>query len=1702
LVYINGDLTLPGCPRCGGRIDIQQFVTEVSVDAGTEPGGASASFTLSIPIHHNEAFARDAQFVFRPGLEVHVYERGYFPVKGLYSNLDDPRNLKGGAEPGVDTRAVGGFLSASTEGFQEGGAAEFGTSLDDIDWSKVPPDLKERWRAKGIRVPGGGDIEKRSLIAAASMEVAERYWQQKYPGARIRVTSSYRPDSDNHKTGAAVDFKVQYRRNGTNYSVPPTKVWAGMQKLAAEGRVPDGGFGLYVNPRTGRQFSSTHYDFRGHYGARVGDPRDWWVWLDTTGSGTSDRYTDQKKGANALPWLRANGFNDQAAYYAGDWASDQELPAVGDDIPSALQVLQQGVGAPEAQAQEQLEKEREVAAAPNAPAEFERSALAEFGLQGQDIENILAYPYYHVFHGVVTNVSHSYSGGVQTVTVNCASMLHFWQYQRVSTNAALFGARPTNSKLRMSLVGHNFTGMHPYEIIYTLHHDVAGSAAGVGWALSSQTNQDVRSDVTGESLFSLNLRYWERRFRARDIKLRMHGASGHLFNAAQAAWLSQTSSAALTRLMRRRFKRTGQAGTTNVLSQALSLGLFNNRRLEALQYMRRTRPGGANAATPKFEMNMGEMQAFVANIGNFGQVELFESTYESKQDIAVKVSEVTGFEFYQDVDGDFVFKPPFYNLDTSTSRVYRIEDIDLINISFDEKEPEVTYMTVKGSHFRNTQGTGLEGEWGVRGQYIDYRLVAQFGWRPGDYETAYFNDPKSMFFAAVTRMDVMNVPSTSASLTIPLRPELRPGYPIYIKYLDCFYYCTSFAHSFSVGGECTTSLQLVGKRAKFYAPGRTDVPGVGGIDLSNTRLPQKPLEVLGKDGRPRLAGFPNVVMALDPEQLNPLFFLTGSDTAFIDNPDTLKNLLEQGVQLISGFSEESPGVYRLIQKGQDDLLFYLPTFDERGQVAGRGPEEAINLLDAGAALREKEQQQIENLAVQRDAIKKAHAEQVQLVQKERSLDPKKGEKKIKEALTDIENRRDKLKEDIATALQAISDKQKAFETELGRADDSGIAALRSLVATIGDAYLLEQRSAGEAFGNLDSSANLLEMLSDKKAVFSNGSLPGTYRYYSASHPKREHQGQLQPSFQTKESADDKAVKLGNPFLEALWKGQKVLGFTEQPHTGAGGNHMPSTALEETEPQWGIKVLTNNPQAPRGEVLPTSEIRELMFATHKVSLRTTKNTTEPKASRPDFTTAFERGIKFALWGRVQEVTTATQRKEQTLRSVLEPVWNLFYAAFSRVATQAKEALDLGIKQAKVPAFPAFSSLPSPSVRNATIPLDEAMGTGKYKFVDVTANAGATLAFAGSASQTFEWFYEQATNYVAEQLHGEMLESREQWHQGMLDAGLSQDDAKSVRSQFNELAGGAGKTIAATRSRRKRRRKRSDFYKGDVQSPVFPVSDARGYEVIGAFRYGRDVDIDPEGVFSVLHAQDPLQLLDRHLVDSLVRAFIKGESIEVEVREKQEPSGPIKIVKKRLAGPAARDYIGREALAAWREQLTDQQLLDVGLAVRNAEDPNLLTMNLNNWFANKGKDGVQKVPINNAGYSLADLSVTGGSNICNCKMAEVNVLLEAAGQEDFVQFAAPGTTLPRDFGDGTQDRVTSWLMSTSAQAAVGWQLSRDAIQGSVLDRGGSAAIGLAEDLGNVFNRAGRQVAQASAALDLSEERAQDLLRAIGADETDNG
>ena len=492
------------------------------------------------------------------------------------------------------------------------------------------------------------------------------------------------------------------------------------------------------------------------------------------------------------------------------------------------------------------------------------------------------YPYYQVFRGVVTEVSMEYSSGKYSASLTCADILHFWQYLYLSTNGAIFGDRPANSLVEPSMVGHKLTGMTPYGIMYTLVRSAFGAAFGVEWGLNQQTNVAAVSQSSGNHLFTHAAKWWEKRWQQHSGSLRIYGMDGSLYNAFSQAYLGlggdDASNAHLVDVIDRIRER--DPGTTHRIRGTASF----KKAARELGYDPVASVGAVlpNSQDNAVLLDILKMQAYTLDVGAMGQLSNFETEYMSKLEIANAVRTITGFEFYQDVDGDLVFKPPFYNLDTSDDPVFVIRNLDIISFSEQQREPEATMVNASGSGMTNVRGVGLDGAFGKKTTYVDYRLVAEYGWKEETFECHYLSSTLSLYISCISRLDVANVGMKSCTLSIPLRPELRPGYPIYIESEDCFYYIQSMSHSFSFGGQCTTSIQGVGKRAKFVAPGEPpeagQLPSVSNIQLEEPFRPKVPLYVYPEDvssgsssgasGPLRMQGYPNVVLALDPNTIN------------------------------------------------------------------------------------------------------------------------------------------------------------------------------------------------------------------------------------------------------------------------------------------------------------------------------------------------------------------------------------------------------------------------------------------------------------------------------------------------------------------------------------------------------------------------------------------------------------------------------------------------------------------------------------------------------------------------------------------------------------------------------------------------------------------------------------------------------------------
>lgn len=1310
-----------------------------------------------------------------------------------------------------------------------------------------------------------------------------------------------------------------------------------------------------------------------------------------------------------------------------------------------------------------------------------------------DISNMMTYPYYHVFHGVVTGVDISRQGGMQSFTVQCNSMMYFWQYHNITQNASVLGPKVANGKLKSNLVGHQFTGWTPYSIIYTLFHDVAGAAGGVGYALSQKTNVNANSSVGDESLFSLSMSYWERRFQTKMIHLKMHGASGKLFNTAQGVFLGRLSGSSVRSVLKH-FKGPSKASQTNkfdIFSASYSLGLTHSTKHPVtgeeivkpnldVNIVGDTDLIDGIKKDARAEINATDLQPYAQNLGELGEVNFYESTYQSKLDVAQQICQVTGYEFYQDVDGDFVFKPPLYNLDTSSSRVYRIENIDIISIAEHDKEPACTYMTFTGSQFQNLQGTGVEGEWGTRGQYVDYRLVAQFGWRPESFESSYHNNPRTMFFAAINRMDILNAATRSAEISIPLRPELRPGYPVYIPGIDCYYYLQNMSHSWTFGGSCTTNLNLIAKRPKFYAPGHTRKKGISSIDLSQMYLPAKPLQVLDEDGHPRLSGFPNVVLALNPAGINPLHFVVGADMKELSNPLVVKNLIKVALEqrLIrvdydqGGAPETGPYLMDIDDVSQDQLdPLGTATYEAESNTLSGSPDfqgpikltfqtfaAGANLISAVREQRASVAQTYEKLIVEltsslKDLIEKRNKLIAQGQENTETLDTQ-----ILQKEKDI----NQLKDQISEAESALQEKYLS---------DPQMKGILDLFHKLTLGYLEDVSDYPEP----NTTASYLDLLSDKKASFTNTEIPGSYQYFSCSHPDPKYQGPGRLISDIEGGAQE-GPRYIVPVEDRIGKG-----FVWYPTKRGVDGKLPEAEIGNIEIYHGIPSLTSekiefeDPVTKKKKikrllkVIPTSKIKNITFVKHQID-RSTKQT------------AYKFGETFTGLGegtfiKVEEAMSTAGKNTSTTGASLE---SLFLTNWNNFIKRASDYLEF-LNAAAFPLTVSFQGIVYQTY-------DESQGpTSEIPYASLSNIKELSQGFTSSTSDeaVVNVLRPFMTNLLYTTVNAALRSEWIRLQQDILSRSLSgtinivqesSDAEKTFKFLGVSLFGDqfkirVGESVSEEGTSAK-----------TAESAVFPVSDSRGYEVVGTYQYGRDVDIAPNSSFEQLALQDPLSYADPADVEEFVKILTGEKPNYVSDDVGSELVEPIQ----RAAASLEKDLIK----GILNNPGTPEEVIQLANSFKD-EEGNINTVGFANWIASTQQTNF-KLPVNNAAYMLADLQVHVKKAVCNCRAAEADILLEDAfNTENFAQVVHTDNL----------DQITGALSNTIYQKSVTWQQTQKALRGEVTDQQLSSTLnledrvlelrGAAGDLETLSDRAVQAggLQQAIDAFDAAVERAEE-------------
>jgi hypothetical protein len=221
---------------------------------------------------------------------------------------------------------------------------------------------------------------------------------------------------------------------------------------------------------------------------------------------------------------------------------------------------------------------------------------------------------------------------------------------------------------------------------------------------------------------------------------------------------------------------------------------------------------------------------------SIGSIQLVNGKIVSRAELLRSVTSMVNFECFQDIDGQIIIKPPLYNLDVTNlsssataSQTYSQQnphtDINNTNNPFivhlseikseqeteDEKAVQATRVTIQGNTTTDTQYFQIPADLRNVSEYMDLAKIARYGLRQEPARTIPWlrdNDIYSNFAQACGELARANRGFRTYTFSIPMRPEIHLGFPMYIPHRDMYGYTKNVSISYNQGGGATMTVTL------------------------------------------------------------------------------------------------------------------------------------------------------------------------------------------------------------------------------------------------------------------------------------------------------------------------------------------------------------------------------------------------------------------------------------------------------------------------------------------------------------------------------------------------------------------------------------------------------------------------------------------------------------------------------------------------------------------------------------------------------------------------------------------------------------------------------------------------------------------------------------------------------------------------------
>ena len=402
--------------------------------------------------------------------------------------------------------------------------------------------------------------------------------------------------------------------------------------------------------------------------------------------------------------------------------------------------------------------------------------------------------YQRVFKGITSHVAHTENGMFLEISVQCLGILHLLEHMFVDLNPALL----TNSEHPVTPMGSVQFKMNPYEMLAA----------------------EFQKDITFEG-FELNA-------------IAQGAVVGHYWEEAVKAGFANKFQPILVNL-RKEVHITGyNMGTPlplksdGITNQSEDAKGSNSPNLQAAKLAQKSLLA-QNAANPDYYVDV--IRKYHPDM-SMGSIQLTNGRPVPRLERIRIITQLIGYEGFQDLDGTIIFKPPLYNLDvtnigtgvTSSSSSIKLSDATnpfIVHLSEIESESEsedqqaikATRMTIQTSIDPSHKliADGATSLLRPTSTHIDIPKMARFGLREEPARTIgwlAWGDTRAAYAYAVSELNRANRGWRTYNITIPLRPELKLGVPMYIPHKDMYGYIKTISISYSYGGAATMTIAL------------------------------------------------------------------------------------------------------------------------------------------------------------------------------------------------------------------------------------------------------------------------------------------------------------------------------------------------------------------------------------------------------------------------------------------------------------------------------------------------------------------------------------------------------------------------------------------------------------------------------------------------------------------------------------------------------------------------------------------------------------------------------------------------------------------------------------------------------------------------------------------------------------------------------